>query len=136
MRLTSRSPSTRNNGITSSTWIKVEYDPPIAPRRRRVIIARIILLCLIITMAIVAAYIPFSNFVIASGFVCCTLSICAMATALIIQEQRSGDEERATYTSVPTNETINELMSSAAMIANARNVSAERVVGLGVKSNV
>ena len=45
------------------------------------------------------------------------------AVALLIKDHQREEQQQSTYESVPTTETMNELMSSAAMIATARNIT-------------
>jgi hypothetical protein len=109
--------------ITSSTWVHVEEDAPIHPRRLRIITARLLLLSVVVSLGFLASYLPFTNFVIASGFVLCTVTLCGLATLLLLREQRAEDNRQSSYSSVPTDDAMNDLMSAAAMLATARNIS-------------
>lgn len=114
--------NSKREHITSSAW-PIESDAPLSGRRKRVILARVCLLLCVILLGVMASYIPFSNFVIATGFILCTLTIMGCAVALLIKDHQREEQQQSTYESVPTTETMNELMSSAAMIATARNIT-------------
>ena len=140
MRANSRRNSERvhvfgDDPITSNTWMHLERDPGLHPRRRCIVLSRLGMICLLVAFTYMSSYIPFTNTVIAAGFVMCTLSLCAGAIIITVREQQR--EDTSMYSAVPTNlgsdrnrfdSKVNELLSSAELVANARNIAAQRMV--------
>ena len=92
------------------------------------------MICLLVAFTYMAAYVPFTNTVIASGFVVCTLTLCAGAVMITLREQQA---EETLTSAVPTNlgsdrnhfeNQVNELLTTAELVANARNIAAQRMV--------
>ena len=69
-------------------------------------------------------------FVIASAFIACTFILCVGAMVVVVRDmQREDAETEQMYSiSAPGETEMNELMTSAEMVAQARNIAAQRMV--------
>jgi hypothetical protein len=116
--------------ITANTWTHLERDPSLSPRRTRLVYYRIGMICTLIAFTFLSSYIPFSNFVIASAFIACTFILCVGAMVVVVRDmQREDAETEQMYSiSAPGETEMNELMTSAEMVAQARNIAAQRMV--------
>lgn len=119
--------------ITSNTWTHVERDQDSRnPRRYRVILIRAAMILALIILTFASQYIKFSNFIIASAFITCTFCLCVVAIVIVITDIRNEDAEREQMFSnaaVPENG-MNELLSSAQLVAQARNIASQRRVDI------